>query len=265
MPELAEVALFARDLTNTVKNKKVRRITFHNTNDWGQEIIPFEVRKVLKSIMGKKVYFESKGKALYLYKGISSKPLIEFRLGMTGQFHLRKKNDHWKRHYFLSITFDDCSFYFADPRRFARITLPKTSTYAIGGYDSALGFWKSKKLILPKLSLSKDRISWLLDNGFETGVGNYMANEALGALNLSPFEPFKDVAEATLALKQCLKIAEKSFKNKGNSFGSGYFLLNGDEGEYSKFCKFYGNLGIPKVVFKGRPVFSKFCTNLKIK
>lgn len=85
-----------------------------------------------------------------------------------------------------------------------------------------------------------------------------MANEALGQLNLSPFTPCKNEKEARTLLTKCRDIAAQSLRYNGSSFGSGYFLLNGDEGGYLKYCQYYKKSEIPRHIFNGRPVFTKF-------
>jgi formamidopyrimidine-DNA glycosylase len=266
MPELAEVALYARDLSKITQAQKVLKVTFPNQADWGATIIPAVMKKKLRSIVGKKVFFESAGKALFMFSHDNElEPLLEFRLGMTGQFQLTKKPGKWKRHYFLSIKVGNNEIHYADPRRFGRTKLPKLSTHALGGYKRNKGFWTRKDIVLPDGYLKTPKISWLLTNGDKTGVGNYMANEALGLLNLSPFTPCRDEKEARAILKKCREIAAKSFIYGGNSFGSGYYLLSGAEGGFGEHCKYYGKTGICKSLFKGRPVFSKYQIPNKVK
>lgn len=258
MPELAEVALFARDLNKVIGDQKVVKITYPNRSDWGATIIPAEIKSLLDQVRGRQIKFSSAGKALQLYMKKTKAPLVEFRLGMTGQFHMSKKPGVWGRHYFLCLHFEDCTVYYADPRRFGRVIKPRSSDLVLGGYDSSDGLWKQKNLTLPEGYLTKSRISWLLSNGDKTGVGNYMANEALGILKLNPFKPCRNKQEARAILKQCQVIAGRSFKFNGNSFGTGYFILNGEEGSFSQFCKFYGNKSVNKYLFNGRPVFTTF-------
>lgn len=262
MPELAEVALFARDLNVLVQDQKVLKVSFPNQNDWGATIIPLTFRKILKDLVGKRISFHSGGKALHLYSGKGETPLLEFRLGMTGQFQLSQTPGKWQRHYFLRIQFKDQAIYYADPRRFGRIGAPQSLNNILGGFDPKRGFWINPKTVVTEGYLKKPKITWLLAAGDQTGVGNYMANEALGRLNLSPFSPCRDRAEALKILKMCRKVAADSYHQGGNSFGSGYFRLNGEEGQYSRFCRFYQNPKIPRQLFRGRPVFSKFTSSV---
>lgn len=256
MPELAEVALYARDLCAISKLDPLRNITFLNRTDGGKTIIPSHAQKTLRNCIGKTVSFRSFGKALWLIDHRINLPSVEFRLGMTGQFQLTT-NSNWKRHYFIRFDFGDTSVFYADPRRFGRVLVPSTPDFALGGFSNG-AFFCHKYSFLPPGYATKPRISWLLDNGEKTGVGNYMANEALGRLNLSPFEPCTGPAEARHILRECLKIARQSFRSGGNSFGSGFYMLNGIEGQYGRHCRFYRNPSISRIMFRGRPLYTTF-------
>lgn len=257
MPELAEVALFAQDLNRATHGQALKKISFPNRRDWGSVIVPNRLMKSLILLCGKKLEFSSQGKSLFVSE-IGASPIVSIQLGMTGQFHLSLLEGKWARHYFMCLHFDDLSIHYADPRRFGRVQLPSPMPCSIGGYSNKHGFHTIKTPLLPRGYMSQPRISWLLSTGDQTGVGNYMANEALGRLNLSPYEPCRSEAEALLLLRKCTQIASSSFRNGGNSFGSGYFRLSGSEGKYLKRCKFYQNQKVRRVVFRRRPVFSKF-------
>lgn len=263
MPELAEVAVYAEDLSNYTLNQRVVGVSFLNQNSGGSKIIPRKIKTLLNSIHGCKVSFSSEGKSLHLFLENKVEPIIEIRLGMTGQFHLVRKTNHWKRHYFLSLLLSNGSkIYYADPRRFSRFKIPKKNEFYLAGYDKNLGLFENKAAKIPPGYLTKAKISWLLDFGDRTGVGNYMANEALGLLKLSPFTPCSNVIEAKKILKRCLKIAVKSFNCGGNSFNSGHFGLDGSEGKFYQHCRFYMNPSIKRIVFRGRPIYTNFQKDL---
>jgi len=243
VPELAEVAIYAHDLNARAKSRRLRRVSFPNQRDWGSVIVPKPQRELLRELVGREICFRSFGKGLFLYAEGDSSPVLEFALGMTGQFHLQRRTDKWKRHYFVALSLGDAEIFFADPRRFGRVQAPRDVKFAVGGYSEERGFWKRVPSAVPAGFLKKSRVSWLLDAGDLTGIGNYMANEALGRLGLSPFEPCADDEEARRLLKKCAAIAAASFGKGGNSFGSGYFRLDGREGEYASHCRFYQNSG----------------------
>lgn len=263
MPELAEVAIYAHDLTKWFRSRRraITGIKLPNRNDGGSIVIPRPAQSLVRELVGQRVMFFSEGKALHLAVACGdSKPILEVRLGMTGAFTLKKPVGRWKRHCFLEIETGNGSVFYVDHRRFGRFKVPTTDlqSMAIGGYSFQRGFWTTKEPSPPSGFDRRSRVSWLLGYGDSTGVGNYMANEALGRANLSPFDTCTDEKEAKKILALCGKIAKESFALGGNSFGTGYFRLTGEEGRYIRKCRFYRNPEIPKILVGGRPVFSTF-------
>jgi formamidopyrimidine-DNA glycosylase len=263
MPEIAEVAVYAKDLNKLIGNKKLNKVSFHGEDRWRGKIVPKTVRARLQSFVKEQCFFDTRGKSLY-FQTKESKEFILFKLGMTGMFQLAlPKADSRERHNFLTLEFDDLVVYYLDYRRFGRVSVVKEKeAMALAGFKDEF-FFKSKKEVfnlLPDLKgyLVKPKISWLLDHGMRTGVGNYLANEALGRLNLNPFTPCKNQNEAACILKEIIAVAKLSFRKGGNSFKGGYFRLTGEKGTFYKFCQFYRNENVPYSIFKGRPVYSNF-------
>ncbi len=258
MPELAEVALYARSLNQVSRRQQVLRVSFPNQKDGGQKIIEPEVQRKLKELVGTSLSFHSRGKGLLLNEAKSNEAVAEFRLGMTGQFHLQAPLGKWKRHCFLEIELKDQIIHYSDARRFGRVQVPRDIGTAIGGFGGSKGFWVEKKPQPPKGFLTQSRISWLLGTGQQSGVGNYMANEALGLLKLSPFQPCRDEAEARALLRKCAAIAQLAFDLGAETYRDQFYNMAIEGSQLSDFCKFYGNPKIPRQVYRGRPVYSKF-------
>lgn len=266
MPELAETALIARDLSKKFKQATIKEIEFGGDYGWGQKIIPQDVRDAWLSGLHLSPSVESRGKSIFIDFGHHK---VEVKLGMTGRFQDKplRPGQH-EKHSFVNILLDDGStVHFVDYRRFGRMYLathkdPDTLRF-LGGYKES-GFFirtpseiRSMMIGLPTTS-RKPRITWLLDTGVDTGVGNYLANDALGRLNLSPFEPFLSHEEILNVLICCGEIAQSAFDHGGNSFAGGYVKLDGSYGEFEKYCKFYRAPQVPRKVFKGRPVYTYF-------
>jgi formamidopyrimidine-DNA glycosylase len=263
MPEISEVAVYAKDLNKITENKKLTSVSFCGESRWREKIVPLPARKLLSSFIGNLCKFESRGKSLY-FSTSGAENNILFKLGMTGMFQLElPKPDSKDRHAFLILEFEDLIVYYLDYRRFGRITTTvEKETIALAGYEDRFFSLSRKeiKLFLPSLNgqLKKPKISWLLDHGARTGVGNYLANEALGSLNLDPFTPCKDSEEALNLLLEVIKVAKLSFKKGGNSFKGGYYRLTGEKGTFYKYCRYYRNENVPYSVFNGRPVYSYY-------
>lgn len=258
MPELAEVALFARDLNKISKGQSLTKVSFSNRKNWGDVIIPAETKRRIKCLESKDLVFVSQGKALLLFSTTSIDPIVEFRLAMSGQFHSGER-PNFKPHYFIRMRFGDQLVAYADPRRFGRVHLPRPeSIYALGGFTPELGLKFVKRIKVPPGFLDLPKITWLLRTGEHTGVGNYMANEALGRLNISPFSPCDSESQAREILRECQTVAKESFSFDGNSFATKFCLLDGSEGRYRQRCSFYQKIGVPKIMYNNRPVFTFF-------
>lgn len=195
----------------------------------------------------------------------SGATVVSIQLGMTGQFRLAPVPPKYHQHHFMSLKWDTAECCFLDFRRFARAKTALPSPHeALGGFIPHIGFvLRSPNAIakqLPELQgfLSTPRIRWLLRHGHRTGIGNYLANEALGRLALSPFEPCQNANEALIILKMCQQLAKLSYRAGGTSFGIGYFRLDGSEGSFSKQLAFYKNPRANRTMFCNRAVYSYF-------
>jgi len=265
MPELAEIARFAKDLNDIIDGSKLTIVRNNLEDKFSSKMSPSDAIQEVNKNIGQKVNFLSTGKSLLMTLPRENK-LLNFKLGMTGNFQTKLKNG-FDKHVFWTFGFSNNKvIYYVDPRRFGSVSLQrgveeKARELSLGGFDGKsfkireLG--RIYKYLCQKMKLSRTaRITWLLNTGKYTGVGNYMANEALGALNLNPFKPFRNYKEVIMTLKTCQDVAKNSFSKGGFSFGGGYFMLNGESGSFEG--DFYQAPEIERQIFKNRPVYSKY-------
>lgn len=225
--------------------------------------MPPSVQRSLREMVGTVVKVRSVGKRLHWRSGERQ---ITIHLGMTGRFQLTPVPERYRAHHFATFMWGDVPCHFLDFRRFATIQHDQgNATLGIGGYNERRGFYLTgrKQLRVAILKglpgyITSPRISWLLRHGKETGVGNYMANEALGRLGLSPYSPCVNLAEAERVLACCQKIARASYRAGGTSFGIGYYRLDGSLGTYSNRFQYYRVPTKSRRVFRNRPVYSNF-------
>ena len=263
MPELAETARFAKDLNNIIGSATLKVVRANIGDKFSTKIAPADAVMEVKSNVGHKVKFVSAGKSLFMTLPRINK-ILNFKLGMSGNFQTKLKAG-FEKHVFWTFVFSNGEVvYYVDPRRFGSVSLQrgadeKTREMSLGGFNgndlvmrelARVHRYMCKKVQLPKTP----RIAWLLATGKYTGIGNYMANEALGILDLNPFKPFHNFKEITAVFKACQEVAKESFSKGGYSFGGGYFLLNGEEGSFEG--KFYQ--AIEKQTFRNRPVYSRY-------
>jgi formamidopyrimidine-DNA glycosylase len=265
LPELPEVAILARDLSRITSHARLKSVYFRTGHKHLAKIFPASAQRALRSLINHQTAISSSGKLLVIRAGPT---VVSIQLGMTGQFRLAPVPSEYRQHHFMSLTWDTVECCFLDFRRFARAKpLPPSNLEALGGFDPKTGFRLQSPITIarqiPKLQgfLSTPRIRWLLRHGHRTGIGNYLANEALGRLALSPFEPCRDAREAMKILGMCQRLAKLSYRAGGTSFGIGYFRLDGSEGTFSKQLAFYKNPRANRTLFHNRAVYSNFSAN----
>lgn len=268
MPEAAECALFAKDITDYLDGDPISNMAMFTKHCSGEKF------KIFKSNLPFNVFWDNDGDRRDVpFKIASYGKILEVqigertfhvRLGMTGRFlrelpegmgpHGMAVWESWK---------SGKKFWYVDPRRFStwREADHKPENWILS-WD---GIGKHPHIgnlhgIVDRLGNSytrKPRMTWLLGTGPETGIGNYLANEALGRLDLNPFEKGKS-NELYRLLETSYEIAADSFASGGNSFGGGYYRFSGDPGGYQDSCKFYKNPELVRSTFRGRVVYSRF-------
>lgn len=254
--------MLARDLTLATQHSPLSSVYFRTGHPHLSKIIPSEAQRALRALIGRRITISSAGKQLVIHGGGTD---LIMHLGMTGQFRLAPVPREYRQHHFLSLTWDTAECCFIDFRRFARVRLESPNRRdALGGYVPGAGLvLRNAREITRDLARlpgyqSVPRISWLLRHGYRTGVGNYLANEALGRLGLSPFEPCLDGREALQILRKCQELAKQSYREGGTSFGIGYFRLDGSKGRFSERFSFYKHPATKRTLFQNRGVYSDF-------
>lgn len=173
MPELSEVAIFARDAQEHIKNSTIlSSYKIPSQDKWAKTIVPQEVREYFDKSINSPFQWCSFGKSLVFLNPGSSHNVV-FKLGMTGRLQ-KELPKELERHCFLTLEFGGQKVHYVDFRRFGRISLiEKCPEKALGGFDGK-NFWIEKELgtLVKRLpSFQKTpRISWLLKTGVETGV-----------------------------------------------------------------------------------------------
>lgn len=263
MPELAETARFAKDLNYIIGGSHLKAVKPNINDKFSSRLAPSDAMLELQKNIGKNIGFVSLGKCLFLtLPRLNS--VLNIKLGMSGSFQ-RELKSGFEKHVFWTMSFSNGTIiHFVDPRRFGSVTLQRGADervreMALGGYNGKNFVMRElpriHKYMCGNLSMSKaPRITWLLNTGKFTGVGNYMANEALGKLDLNPFQPFKNFKEITAVFKECQNVAMESYAKGGYSFGGGYFMLDGSPGTFEG--KYYQ--AMERQMFKNRPVYTRY-------
>jgi formamidopyrimidine-DNA glycosylase len=240
----------AREMSEATRKRPLEGVIFAGDRPFLNKIVPPPVQKAWRSFLGKPLAISSLGKRVY-FGSEGSEGRIGIHLGMSGEFSAGAPSPERRRHGFLILEWEGARFHYSDYRRFSRMKLYDCiPNHAIGGWDRARGFHfnsakELKKTVAEALGnfRRKPRITWLLEHGKTTGVGNYMANDALGRLDLSPYEPVASIEEAVKILRECQKIAALIFRRGGGLSGN---------------LKFYEAKKVPRSLYRGRPLYTRF-------
>ncbi|EPS69293.1 hypothetical protein M569_05472, partial [Genlisea aurea] len=200
MPELPEVEAARRVLEEHCVGKRIKRACVADDAKVIDGVSPkdFEVALVGKSIVG----VHRKGKNMWIQ--LDSPPFPSFQFGMAGAVYIKgvavtnykravvKDTDEWPSKYSkLFVELDDgLEFSFTDKRRFAKVRLldnpisvPPISELG----PDALTEPMTLDNFFSCLSKKKTGIkAILLDQGFMSGIGNWMADEVLYQARIHP-------------------------------------------------------------------------------
>lgn len=251
MPELAETMRIAVDLAS-LNDNKIKEVIVHND-------MCLEKGFNKNMLIGCDTRWMTTGKNVAKFL-CDFESVVLFRLGMTGRFLLKgvmKEVDY--KHVILEIKTESNTIYYVDYRKFSRIKFVNNSEfnnmkkYSLGmSYDKERYFESEFETMgITK----KPKITEILEEGKLTGIGNYLANEALGRLNINPFKPFDSLEEKKSLYKEVQKIASESFNLGGNTFNGGYIRPNGNTGNFK--CKIYGNKEI-RCKFRNRSLYTEY-------
>ncbi|XP_023645642.1 formamidopyrimidine-DNA glycosylase isoform X3 [Capsella rubella] len=212
MPELPEVEAARRAIEDNCIGKKIKRVIIADDSKVIDGISPSDFQN---SVLGKTIVSaRRKGKNLWLE--LDSPPFPSFQFGMAGAIYIKgvavtkykrsavKDSEEWPSKYskFFVELDDGLELSFTDKRRFAKVRLlaNPTSVRPISelGPDALL-----EPMTVDEFaeSLAKKKITikpLLLDQGFISGIGNWIADEVLYQARIHPLQ-----TASSLSKEQC--------------------------------------------------------------
>lgn len=253
MPELAETLRIATDISD-LRLGDLRSIIINDVR-----CIESKVENCL-NIQQFPCIVRWAGVGKYVALVLCDASFVTFRLGMSGRFIASQyMNEVDKKHIIITFSFDKEKLYYVDYRKFSRVDVIENDEFhhikrfaLMYSYESDL----IKKDFEIKKITKKPKITEMLSEGTMTGIGNYLANEALAITNNNPYIPFDSLDQKKKVYLEAQKIAYDSYKAGGNTFNGGYKRVSGIAGTYK--TKFYGNEFHRKKNFRGRPIFTDF-------
>jgi len=283
MPELPEVEIVKKSLKKNVKDKKILDVIVTNRN------LRFKVDKDFEKILKNRKIQNVNRYAKNIILELNGNIYVIIHLGMTGTFHLIRKNilkntnlsfyqskDLPIKHNHIVLIFKKFRVIYNDPRRFGFFKLLKDKEsfklYLKNiGYEPLDKNFSLKYLKKSILFRKKCIKSILLDQKIISGIGNIYANEILFHSGLNPRK--KGLKLKDFELKYLYKYSKLVLKKailKGGSSIRDFRNTEGAKGSFQDNFKVYNkddhncpnkkcNYKIKKINISNRSTF--YCEN----
>ncbi|MDC1092561.1 bifunctional DNA-formamidopyrimidine glycosylase/DNA-(apurinic or apyrimidinic site) lyase [Pelagibacteraceae bacterium] len=259
MPELPEVEVVKRSLTNKVRNLIIKRIKI-NDDRLRYRVDKKKIRKII-GLKLKKIERRSKLLLFHFHKNI----IMLVHLGMTGKFFfIDQDKTKFKTSFYYNIDktkdhkHDRVIFFlnkrrkliYNDVRKFGFIKflnnkdlnnnlhLKHLGPEPLGKFFNCTYF---KQYIKCTDRTIKDV---LMDQKFLSGIGNIYANEILFLSKIKPSRKVKSLKE--LEIKKIIKITKRVLKASiklGGSSIKDFSTSNGEKGSFQQYFRVYGKKG----------------------
>lgn len=248
MPELPEVQTTVDGLNKTVKGRRIIDVSttynssFYKNKDEIKNPKFFALFK--KKIKGQKILkAERRAKNILIHLSLNYTIIVHMK--MTGHFVYNRPDYPFTR---LDFKLDNGKHLtFSDMRKFAKITLVKTSDLESSSHLKHLGpepldknfdyrVFKSRLLKRPKGKIKQV----LMDQTLIVGIGNIYSDEILWRANVHPLSHPDKIAEKNL--RAMFKATKETLK-KGLDFGgdsmSDYRNIEGERGKFQNYHRAY--------------------------
>lgn len=246
MPELPEVEIIRRQLSEEIVGKKIVEVAF----DTPKMLKPSP--PAFKSAVEGRVVSKIDRRAKLLFFHLDNGRVFTNHLKLSGRLLYRPPGHPPDDYTHVVLHFNDGSeLRFADARKFGYMELAEAS-----GRKSEVGEIKSKYGPEPLDDLTKDKFyeilqgtrrrvkDVLMDQKLVSGVGNIYANDALWLAQIHPETPANSIErEAADELLDAIEgVLEESLQTGGSS-ENWYRQIHGEKGHYQDHTKVYQRAG----------------------
>jgi len=255
MPELPEVEVVKRSLTNKVKNLIIKKVKINDDR------LRYRIdKKILRKIIGLKIKkIERRSKFLLFFLNKDLVMLVHF--GMTGKFFfINQKNIKFKTSFYYNINnkekiHDRVIFFFNkkkkliynDVRKFGFIKFLNYKNYNNNFHLKNLGPEPLERLFnliyFKNYIKGRNRVikDVLMDQKFVSGIGNIYANEILFLSKVKPSRKVKKLKDFELKkiIHHTKEILENAIKLGGSSIKD-FSSTNGKKGSFQQHFYVYG-------------------------
>ena len=259
MPELPEVEVVKRSLTNKVRNLIIKKVKI-NDHRLRYYLDKNKIRKIV-GLKFKKIERRSKFLLFFFNKDV----VMLTHLGMTGKFFfINQKNTKFKTSFYYNISdskdqkHDHVVFFlnnnqkliYNDVRKFGFIKFLNNEDYNDCLHLKNLGPEPLGKefnwLYFKQYAKGRNRAikNILMDQKFVSGIGNIYANEILFLSKVKPTRKAQTVK--IFELKKIVKLTKSVLKNAitlGGSSIKDFSSSNGKKGSFQQHFKVYGKKG----------------------
>ena len=259
MPELPEVEVVKRSLTNNIQNLIIKEVKI-NDGKLRYRIDKNKIRKIV-GLKLEKIKRRSKFLLFFFSKNI----VMLVHLGMTGKFFfVNEKSNKYKTSFYYNINeekdkkHDHVVFFFSknrkliynDVRKFGFIKFFNNQNLNNNLHLNKLGpepleknynYNYFKKYIVGRSRTIKDI---LMDQKFLSGLGNIYTNEILFLSKIKPTRKVKKLKNFELKklIKFTRNVLDSSIKYGGSSIKD-FSSSNGKKGSFQQYFKVYGKRG----------------------
>ena len=262
MPELPEVEVVRRSLSNFIPGMKINKV--HILDDK----LRFKISKDLKKNIEKQKITSISRRAKFLLINLQNNKVVLIHLGMTGKIFIRNKRKKStfvtsfyynkifkKKHNHLIINLNkSIDLIYNDVRKFGFIKVLESKNLNFNKHISNLGPEPlSKKFNIDYLKLAikkckKNIKSFMMDQKYISGLGNIYVNEILFFSEVNPEKQVNKLSNRQVAkiVSNTKKILIRSIQLGGSSIRDFNSAL-GNKGtfqqnfmvydRYNKFCK----------------------------
>ena len=254
MPELPEVEVVRRSLSNFIPGLKINKVNIFNSN------LRFKISKNLKKNVEKQKITSISRRAKFLLIKLQNNKVILIHLGMTGKIFIRnKKTDYTlvtsfyynkefnKKHNHLILYLDNSTeLIYNDVRKFGFIKIlefdklnSNQHIYKLGPEPLGKNFNYNYLLSVVKKS-KKNAKNFMMDQKYISGLGNIYVNEILFSSSINPGKLVKKLSNGQVVkiVSNTKKILRRSIQLGGSSIRD-FNTVSGEKGKYQEMFKVY--------------------------
>ena len=254
MPELPEVEVVRRSLSNFIPGLKINKVNIFNSN------LRFKISKNLKKNVEKQKITSISRRAKFLLIKLQNNKVILIHLGMTGKIFIKNKktestlvtsfyydNKFKKKHNHLILYLNNSTeLIYNDVRKFGFIKILEFDQLQYNQHIYKLGPEPLSKnfnynyLLSAVRKCKKNVKNFLMDQKYISGLGNIYANEILFSSSINPRKLVKKISNGQVVkiVLNTKKILMRSIQLGGSSIRD-FNTVSGQKGKYQEMFMVY--------------------------